>query len=297
MRFIHLTDPHLSVPPPIPWWPPRLKRRLGYLSWQRKRRFVHRTEVLAKLTDAILKEDADQILLTGDLVQIGTPEEIDAAADWLRRLGSPDRVLLTLGNHDVYASNSWPAIRNAWGEYLTCDSQTGNDPRQGEPRVRKLGHMRFVALCSAIPTPILSARGALGDRQLAALRGLADDPKRLTCVAVHHPPLPGLTHWRKALAATKQMRRALECASAGIVLHGHCHENTLTVDGSLHVFGTASASADDVRPGRQASYRCFDVATSPHGLQVTMSLKTLQSDGSVSPVQTQTLNFPRATTV
>ena len=74
-----------------------------------------------------------QILVTGDLVHIGLPGEIEAAARWLEALGPAERVMLVPGNHDAYAGDSWPAVAAAWGPYLG-----GADGHEGFPVVRRL---------------------------------------------------------------------------------------------------------------------------------------------------------------
>ena len=58
------------------------------------------------------------MLLTGDLVHIGLESEMIEAADWLRRLGPPEKVMFVPGNHDNYATDSLAAMYRHWGSYL-----------------------------------------------------------------------------------------------------------------------------------------------------------------------------------
>ena len=46
------------------------------------------------------------MLVTGDLVHIGLEQEMSEAAQWLRSLGPPEKVILVPGNHDNYAADS-----------------------------------------------------------------------------------------------------------------------------------------------------------------------------------------------
>ena len=85
MRLIHITDPHLSTLEHLSLGQVRGKRLSGFLSWQKNRRHHHLPGVLEQLRLAVLAEKPEQILLTGDLVQIGTEEEVRASRMWLER--------------------------------------------------------------------------------------------------------------------------------------------------------------------------------------------------------------------
>ena len=65
------------------------KRVLGYVNWHRGRKLVHRRDILDMLTQDIVERKPDHIAVTGDLVNLGLPEEFVLAAEWLRHLGPP----------------------------------------------------------------------------------------------------------------------------------------------------------------------------------------------------------------
>ncbi len=67
------------------------KRLLGYLSWRRKRRLVHRRDIVDSLVKDLHAICPDHIVVTGDLTHIGLPDEFAEAAQWLPCLGLPDR--------------------------------------------------------------------------------------------------------------------------------------------------------------------------------------------------------------
>ncbi|MGA9572522.1 MAG: metallophosphoesterase, partial [Lysobacterales bacterium] len=110
MRLIHLTDPHLSTLDGVKFTALKGKRLSGYLSWRQNRRHHYLPAVLDRLVESVRAENADQILLTGDLVQIGLASEISQAAEWLSGLGSPGQIMLVPGNHDIYAAGSADAV-------------------------------------------------------------------------------------------------------------------------------------------------------------------------------------------
>ena len=66
----HVSDVHLA-PLPTPR-PSELlsKRGLGYLNWLRKRRAIHRADMLAALVADLKTRAPDHIAVTGDLVRI-----------------------------------------------------------------------------------------------------------------------------------------------------------------------------------------------------------------------------------
>ena len=151
----HLSDIHLS---PLP----RAKRRhllskriLGYVNWHRGRKFVHRREILDLLTHDLGERNADHIAVTGDLVNLGLPEEYLRAADWLHHLGSPNDVTAIPGNHDAYVRLHPERGTGHWQPYM--ESNAAGEalfptPKDGFPFVRRLGDIGIVALSSAIPT-------------------------------------------------------------------------------------------------------------------------------------------------
>src|SRR5262245_65523212 len=100
VTIAHLTDVHLG---PIDGLPPRywnLKRGLGYLNWMRKRRHDHQRPVLDRIVADMAAQGPDHIAVTGDLANIGLPQEHIAALGWLQSLGPPERVTVIPGNHD-----------------------------------------------------------------------------------------------------------------------------------------------------------------------------------------------------
>ena len=91
---------------------------------------------------------------------------------------------------------------------------------------------------------------------------------------IHHPPLPGLSSWRKTLTDAKALAALLRQHGAELVLHGHLHRNTRQVcAGGLRVYGTAAASS--TMESAPAAYRRFDIEAIGSGWDVHMALKTV----------------------
>lgn len=286
MRFVHLTDLHLTSLAGVRLCELRGKRWLGCLSWRRRRHRQHTAAALAGLMQAAGALRPDYWLLSGDLVHIGLRREIDAAGQWLRAHLDPTQTLLVPGNHDIYAPGCWAALAESWAPWLHLSPAVAGDaPDSAYPNVCERHGVAFIGLNSAVPTAALSARGRLGEQQRRRLRAvLADVHARglFSCLLIHHPPLPGLTHWRKALADVAQLRSDLCATGPALVLHGHEHHDIAAQLGSTRVFATASASS--ARRDHPAAFRVFDVQREGGGWQARMRLLRHGGEGCFEPV-------------
>ena len=279
MRFIHISDPHLTDLSGVPSKEIKGKRFLGHLSW-RRRRHRHLRGNLDALCAAALELAPDMILVTGDLVHIGLPEEAAVAAQWLRDLRSSAQVLVTPGNHDLYGPDSWSACQAHWRDYLHLPQNPAPGADAGEPAwwAGFPSHLRFddihfYGLNSGLPTPIGFAAGELGAAQRRRLADLlaASPPQALNILALHHPPLPGVMGKRRGLMDADVLQPLLGCAH--LALHGHGHWNRSYAAGAVRIFATGSAST------KKAPFRLFDIQRTTGGFKVYMELRTKRTEG------------------
>ena len=281
LHFVHLSDPHLTQLP-LSWDqvqsgpdlkkasdPNKLKRRLSHLSWQRKRRFEHRRDVLDVLITHIRKTPPEQIILSGDLTHIGLEQEFSEAADWLRALASPQDLALVPGNHDATARDSRRFQRDHWAAYLRGDA--GSDDW---PSLRVRGGIAFIGLDSAVVTPALLATGKIGEAQRQRLDQLLRDcheQRLFRVVYLHHCPLPGVDKWRKRLVDAAALKQTLVDAGVELVLHGHghrYHQHDLTTrTGRATVIAAPSASARGLYGKDTAAYNAFALRTHADGVR------------------------------
>lgn len=241
MRLIHLTDPHLTTPPD---WQSLFgrshfgKRFLGYASWARKRRYSMRRAWLDELQAEVAARSPERILLTGDLTQIGTIEEICQARSWLEQFAPPGQINLVPGNHDCYASDSWPNLERELVAYLPEKGQ------QGFPTLIREGDVAIFGLASAVPTRPVSACGLLGTQQLERLgESLKAHPDAFRILMLHHPPLPGMIKFRKRLRDAARLEALLRASPVDLILYGHRHRNQSTERSDARLYCTAPASA------------------------------------------------------
>jgi len=241
------------------------KRMLGYLSWWRKRRLVHRLDIVEALLEDLKTTRPDHIAVTGDLTHLGLPDEFTDASRWLGRLGLPDQVTVIPGNHEAYVGQKWSAQLSAWAPYLTSDDKQGNSPT-GElfPSLRIRGKVALIGLCSARPSLPFLAVGSLGEKQLDMLAELLQETGEaglLRVVLIHHPPVPGTIKWRKRLVDNSAFAEVVYSCGAELVLHGHTHAETFselqTPAGKVPVIGAPSASELNPHFERCAKYNLY----------------------------------------
>src|SRR3546814_18088026 len=88
-KLAHISDPHLGPLPPVRVAELLNKRFFGWLSWVRRRRALHRPEVLAALAADLAGLAPDHLVVTGDLTNIALPGEFVQVGRWLAGLGAP----------------------------------------------------------------------------------------------------------------------------------------------------------------------------------------------------------------
>ncbi|MDH4019937.1 MAG: metallophosphoesterase [Xanthomonadales bacterium] len=283
MRLVHLTDPHMSTLDGEKLLSLRGKRWSGYLSWRKNRRNHFLPAVLNNLVKAVRAENADQILLTGDLVHIGLGSEITQAAEWLTTLGPGGKVMLVPGNHDIYSKGSEEAVLQSWSDYLfqPADGAEPEQPAGQFPVVRKLGKLSLIGVTTGCVTPVFMATGKLGNEQLQRLTELlqqAASEGQVVVLLIHHPPLPGMTNWRKALVDSVALETVLKQYPPSLIFYGHMHYNRDQQWGDSRIYCTASASSVS-----DASYRVIDIDEGDNYLNFRMSLKSLSIEAGASP--------------
>ncbi len=246
----HLSDIHLPLAPSLPRPLSVLanKRLLGFLSWHAARKAIHRPEILGALLADLRSIAPDQIVVTGDLVNIALPDEFQRALSWLRGVGTPERVMVVPGNHDAQVATRWHDALGRWAGYLSGDGHTGG--HASFPAVRERADVALIGLSSAVPTAWFKASGRLGSSQIAALEKHLRALGRkglFRIVLLHHPPCSTMVTARKGLLDHAEFRDAVSRAGAELVLHGHTHSFCMsrieTRTGYAPAFGSPSASA------------------------------------------------------
>ena len=284
MRLIHITDLHLTSLAHLGWRDLHGKQRLGYQSWLRNRQYRHLRVNLDRLMEGVMARKPDLLCITGDLVHIADPDELNAAARWLASLDLTDRIVLVPGNHDLYHPAAWSVLTKQWRSWFRWhDDIDVSTPHSAWPLTIRSRGVSVDCLNSSVPMPWYSAQGQLGVDQLDRLTSSTRSLQEPSVLLLHHPPLspkedPSISR-RKALRDSAGLRPLL--SRYDFVLHGHTHKNTFLNAANTHIYGTASASASN------ASFRQFDLNQVDNNWQISMQLHQL-TDHEVAQVDAQT---------
>jgi 3',5'-cyclic AMP phosphodiesterase CpdA len=267
------------------------KRGLGFINWQRKRKYIHRPEVLEAITRDLKNCAADHTAVTGDLVNFSLADEYKHARAWLDTLGAPRDVTVVLGNHDVYVRGVEQAPAAYWGDYMR-----GDDGLDRFPFVRRRASVALIALSTGVPTGPFMATGRLGQSQLARFAQALDQTHGLfRIVLIHHPPRSPLKRYLRRLTDAPELRRALAEHGAELLLHGHDHRHALIwLEGprgtKIPAVGAPSASALAPHGGEDgAGYNVFLVDGAAPAWRCEMVARQRAADGTVRDIARQSL--------
>jgi 3',5'-cyclic AMP phosphodiesterase CpdA len=231
----------------------------------------------------------DHMVLTGDLTHLGLPSEFLKAREWLQSLGPPSRVTVIPGNHDAYIATPWESTFCHWSDYMSSDADCGSmgegkDLQSVFPLLRLLNGIALIGVSTARPTPLFSATGRIGKMQMERLENILAETRRshlLRIIAIHHPPVPGASSWRKRLTDLSRFRSLLVRQGAELILHGHTHHTLLghleTPFGKVSSIGVPSASALGRTAERRARYHLFRLIQNADGLDLLFSVRAYSS--------------------
>lgn len=289
----HLSDLHMAARPVGAQL--LSKRGLGLINWHRKRRAIHRPEVLDAITRDLKALRFDHIAVTGDLVNFSLAEEYKRARAWLDALGAPRDITVVPGNHDVYVRGVEQCPAEYWGDFMR-----GDDGVQRFPFLRRRGDVALIALSTGLPTGPFMATGRLGARQLGRLAELLEQTNGLCrVVLIHHPPLGPARRFLRRLVDSAGLRQVLAAKGAELLLHGHNHVRSIVwlegPRGKFPAVGVPSASAL-TRHGDEdeAGYNIFRIeeAAAAGGSKTwhcEMVARQLRPDGAVGETSRQSL--------
>src|ERR1700675_4481035 len=285
----HLSDLHLASQPRLAQLAG--KRGLGFINWQRKRKNIHRPEILDAITRDLKTCQVDHIAVTGDLVNLSLPDEYARERQWLEKIGRPADVTVVPGNHEVYVRGVEQAPAKFWGDYMR-----GDDGLDRFPFVRRRGEIALIALSTGLPTAPLLATGCLGNRQLSRFADMLDQTRGLfRVVLIHHPPMSPLRRFLRRLTDAAALRRVLATKDAELVLHGHDHRSSLIwLDGpgdkKIPAVGVPSASSSAPHGSEDgAGYNVFKIDGARTGWRCEMIARRRDADGAVTESERRAL--------
>jgi 3',5'-cyclic AMP phosphodiesterase CpdA len=286
----HISDIHLAPLPRPALGELMSKRGLGYLNWLRKRRAIHRLDVLAAIVADLKAQQPDHIAVTGDLVNLSLSNEYGPARVWLDALGAPQDTTFVPGNHDAYVRAVAGRAAQDWGDYMHGDTS------ETFPFVRRRGKVALIGLSTSVPTLPLAATGRLGREQLTRLGDVLAALKKeelFRVILIHHPPTPGVNRFRR-LHDAAELREVLRKHGAELLLHGHLHESSLIwISGpreSIPCIGAPSASGSPHYKDDPAGYNLFEIDGEPGDWHCQVIARGMsREDGTIGEVSRQML--------
>ena len=286
----HISDVHLAPLPRPAFGELMSKRGLGYLNWLRKRRAIHRPEMLAAIVADLQAQQPDHVAVTGDLVNLSLSNEFGPARAWLEALGVRENATFVPGNHDAYVRAAASYGARDWGDYMRGDA--------GEPFpfVRRRGKVALIGLSTSVPTLPLAATGRLGNEQLARLGDALAALKKeelFRVILIHHPPTPGVSRFRQ-LHDAAELREVLRKHGAELLLHGHLHQSSLIwISGpreSIPCIGAPSASGSPHYKDDPAGYNLLEIDGEPGDWHCQVIMRGMsRADGTIGEVSRQML--------
>lgn len=213
-----------------------------------------------------VSEEADALLLGGDLTRIGTPEEAKALVFALETVTIP--VVAVLGNHDYHAERTGElcSVLAAGGVRILEGSAVSlpvGSARLGVAGSKGFGGGFENACGSEFGEPAMKAF-IRHTQALAARLGVALDSLRadIRIALLHYAPIPATLRGERLeiypFLGSHLLGQAIDRAGADLVLHGHAHAGSERGEtaGGIQVRNVA-------QPVIRSAYRlyCFDRST------------------------------------
>lgn len=252
-RIAHLSDVH-TLDPRVRRASTRYRLSAGFVSIGRPLDPRARAQKLLRGLRAARSSGADHVVISGDLTEMGAPEEFEHFASVLDEAGMKgDEVTLVPGNHDAYTSP------NAWREALAGPLARWASASATEPgKVVERGDVVLLPIDSTFFQNIVRSGGTFSSDAARAVEKRAEDPalkQKALVMVMHHSPIEQhhnpLTHWVIGLRGRNHVLDVLAKYTNIQLLHGHLHR---ALD-RARMFGAPAVVDDEERP----RVRLYDV--------------------------------------
>src|SRR5213595_2946001 len=210
-----------------------------------------------------VREEADVLVIAGDLTNFGRPEEMEPLMNVLVRLRIP--IVAVLGNHDYECGMESELMRMMISEGIKVLDGTAYE-RDG---VGFAGTKGFVGgfgrgVLTAFGGPEVKAfvRASI-DEALKLERAMAQLRTQKRVVVLHYSPIMGTVEGESpeiyAFLGTSRLAEVVDRHGADLVIHGHAHHGKLAgkTTGGVPVHNVAITLLQSQNPSRV--YQIFDV--------------------------------------
>jgi 3',5'-cyclic AMP phosphodiesterase CpdA len=299
-RLAHLSDVHLGPLPDVAYRELISKRAVGYINWQRNRRFLLHDNVVDALVADIKAAAPDHIAVTGDLVNLALDRELELARLWLDSLGEGDDVSVVPGNHDAYVPGAFDKICRAWAPFMSGDGANHTPSRSGFPYLRVRAKVALIGVTTAYATAPFMANGFFRERQgdrLAAMLAATRERGLFRLIMMHHPPVRDAVSQHKRLFGIGRFQSVVAREGADLVIHGHSHiPSRFSIagrDGQVPVIGVSAGGQAPGGDKPAAQYNLFEIDGESGNWSVELTRRGL-TGRSLPPatISTETLSEP-----
>jgi uncharacterized protein len=210
-----------------------------------------------------VRDEADVLLLAGDLTNYGLPAEMEPLLNALVRLRVP--TIAVLGNHDYESGRQEELVRMMSAGGIKVLDGSGYE-RDG---VGFAGTKGFIGgfgrgVLTAFGEPEVKAFvKASIDEALKLERGLSQLRTSKRVVVLHYSPIAATVHGEAPeiypFLGTSRLAEVIDRHGADLVVHGHAHHGTL--DGETTAGIRVRNVAITLLQGQQpsAAYRIFEI--------------------------------------
>ena len=210
-----------------------------------------------------VRDDADVLVLAGDLTNYGQPDEMEPLLNTLVRLRIP--IIAVLGNHDFESGRETELIRMMTAEGIkVLDGSAYERDGVGFAGTKGFvgGFGRGVLTAFGEPEVKNFVRASI-DEALKLERAMSQlrTPKRV--VVLHYAPIAGTVQGEAAeiypFLGTSRLAEVVDRHGADLVVHGHAHHGSLQgkTTGGVPVHNVAITLLQAQQPS--AVYKVFDV--------------------------------------
>jgi Icc-related predicted phosphoesterase len=210
-----------------------------------------------------VRDEADVLVLAGDLTNYGKPAEMESLLNAIVRLRIP--TVAILGNHDYESGHQEELIRMMTAEGIKALDGTGYE-RDGVGFAGTKGFLGGVGrgVLTAFGEPEVKAfvQAAIDEAlKLERALSLLRTPKRV--VVVHYAPVIDTVRGEPAeifpYLGSSRLAEVVDRHQANLVLHGHAHHGAADgkTTGGVPVHNVALPLIQATDPGKV--YRLFDI--------------------------------------
>ena len=225
--------------------------------------FSAQTQGLLKEQLGRVRDEADVLVIAGDLTNFGRPEEMEPLVNVLVRLRIP--TIAVLGNHDYESGQEAELIRMMTSEGIKVLDGTGYE-RDG---VGFAGTKGFIggfgrAVLTAFGEPEVKAFVKVSiDEAMKLERAMSQLRAEKRVVVLHYAPITA-TVSGEALEiypylGSSRLAEVVDRHGAELVIHGHAHHGSLDgkTTAGIPVHNVAITLLQSQQPA--AAYRVFDI--------------------------------------